>query len=296
MHTARDTRPFRIHFDRVCSHRLPCQTSRNNVVWILNTCTSYKCTGGMWFENRMTRNRKAKPKVRAQQDTSITPQKGSSHARRETAKKRNHVARENYIERKSRTAWTKKKRSQSQVTLVSESERGRAKNCERLNWFSKNKSFFLVNIIKWITEAKRDKNKRENDISLPLYWQWKWPSFLLNTMPNFSPMIRFLASYSSWSRWMNVKHRETVANRQRNRKEIARAQTVTSTSSRIMYREASMFLYRFSSFAWYGMAWRDMAWHSPCIASLAERVSRLLAIVYRNLQHIIQSMSPVYYK
>lgn len=63
----------------------------------------------------------------------------------------------------------KKKKSQSQVTLVSENERGRAKNCERPNWFSKNKSFFLVNIIKWITEAKRDKNKRENDISLPLY-------------------------------------------------------------------------------------------------------------------------------
>lgn len=63
----------------------------------------------------------------------------------------------------------KKKRSQSQEPLVSESERGRAKNCEQPNWFSKNKSFFLVNIIKWITEAKRDKNKRENDMSLPLY-------------------------------------------------------------------------------------------------------------------------------
>lgn len=41
MHIARDTRPFPIHFDRVCAHRLSCQTSNRTVfVWILNTCTS----------------------------------------------------------------------------------------------------------------------------------------------------------------------------------------------------------------------------------------------------------------
>lgn len=44
----------------------------------------------------MTRNRKA-PKVRAQQDTSITPQKGSSRARRETAKKRETMWHERII-------------------------------------------------------------------------------------------------------------------------------------------------------------------------------------------------------
>lgn len=60
----------------------------------------------------------------------------------------------------------------------------------------------------------------------------------------------------------------TVVNRQRNRKEIARAQTVTSTSSRIMYREASMFFlsFQFVCMVWHGMAWHGMAWHGIRLA------------------------------